>query len=267
MEIGEFFDVLWRDYVAIAPQAQRIRELFAGRGERVVNDHVAFRTFDHRDINIESLEPVLLALRYRRLAPYVFKEKKLRAWSYRHPDPDQPKIFVSELDTTALSATARRIIAAMTAEIDLSAGFGPEIFLAGRLWAVPCWDDHESLRAESEYAAWVAAMGLRANHFTVSVKHLRQTGDMESVIRLLKQHGFRLNREGGEIKGAPALRLEQSATIADRIPLAFADGDVHTVAGCYYEFAKRYPMPDGELFQGFVGANADKLFHSTDLAD
>ena len=32
----------------------------------------------------------------------------------------------------------------------------------------------------------------------------------------------------------------------------------------YYELAKRYPLPSGELFQGFVPASADKIFESTD---
>ena len=38
------------------------------------------------------------------------------------------------------------------------------------------------------------------------------------------------------------------------------------VPSCYYEFARRYPLPSGELFQGFVPASADKIFESTDVA-
>ena len=264
MEIDEFFSGLWQDYVAIAPQAQRIHDLFTGRGERVVNDHVAFRTYAHPGMDIEALEPALLALGYRRLDPYVFEAKRLRAWSYLHPEPEQPKIFFSELAVDALSPAAQDIIAALTRGIELPGGPGPHSFRAGRPWSPPRWEDYQALRAESEYAAWVAALGLRTNHFTVSVNHLRRDNDMQSVVRLLEGHGFSLNQEGGVVKGSPAQGLEQAATVADRMPVRFAGGDTHPIATCYYEFARRYPLPGGELYQGFVAASADKLFHSTD---
>ena len=59
--------------------------------------------------------------------------------------------------------------------------------------------------------------------------------------------------------------LEQSSTIADRVPWRFADGSVREIPSCYYEFALRHPDPDtGELYQGFVAASADRIFESTD---
>ena len=41
----------------------------------------------------------------------------------------------------------------------------------------------------------------------------------------------------------------------------FTEG-MEEIPSCYYEFALRYPK-DGELFQGFVAASADKIFEST----
>jgi hypothetical protein len=35
------------------------------------------------------------------------------------------------------------------------------------------------------------------------------------------------------------------------------------VPACYYEFARRYPIANGELYQGFIAASADKIFEST----
>jgi hypothetical protein len=35
------------------------------------------------------------------------------------------------------------------------------------------------------------------------------------------------------------------------------------VPGCYYEFARRYAMPSGQLYQGFIAKSADKIFEST----
>ena len=56
----------------------------------------------------------------------------------------------------------------------------------------------------------------------------------------------------------------QSSTRADAVDVMFADG-VFRVPSCYYEFARRYPLPSGELFQGFVPTSANKLFESTDV--
>ena len=58
--------------------------------------------------------------------------------------------------------------------------------------------------------------------------------------------------------------LEQAATMADQIRFEFADGEIHRIPSCFYEFAKRYPSENGEIFQGFVTGNADKIFESTD---
>src|SRR5690606_11489036 len=44
--IDRHFAELWDGYRAIAPQAARIHALLEARGERLVNDHVALRTFD-----------------------------------------------------------------------------------------------------------------------------------------------------------------------------------------------------------------------------
>jgi hypothetical protein len=73
-----------------------------------------------------------------------------------------------------------------------------------------------------------------------------------------------MNTSGGEIKGSPEQLLEQSSVLADTQELEFREG-THTVTTCYYEFAKRYPMENGELYNGFIAASADKIFESTDL--
>ena len=55
-----------------------------------------------------------------------------------------------------------------------------------------------------------------------------------------------------------------SSTRAEQIVVDLA-GESVKLPSCYYEFAKRYALPSGELFQGFVPASADKIFESTDV--
>ena len=85
---------------------------------------------------------------------------------------------------------------------------------------------------------------------------------LAQVNEKLKANGFRLNTSGGEIKGGKDVFLAQSSTLADRQHVAFTDETLE-IPSCFYEFAKRYPLENGELYSGFVAASADKIFEST----
>ena len=77
--------------------------------------------------------------------------------------------------------------------------------------------------------------------------------------------GIALGRSSRDRLDAPPEELlEQSSTMAKKVPHAFADKTAQ-IMGCYYEFARRYPIPGkpGQLFQGFIPKSADKIFEST----
>lgn len=260
-----FFLALWKDYTQLAPQAEAIHRLFTEQHETVVNDHVAFRTFANTPLSLDNLEPVLIAMDYQVQEQYRFETKKLRARSYVHPNKDVPKIFLSELLTHELSENAQAILNKYTKDIE-TPHLSPEIFWSGRHWPMPSWDDYTALLAESEYAAWLSVIGLRANHFTISINHLKAYRDVQSVLALVKQAGYGVNTTGGDVKGSPKVFLEQGSTMADKQLFTFADGSEHEIPTCFYEFALRYRQPNGQYFQGFVEGNADKIFDSTNVA-
>ncbi len=56
MKAETIFKKLWEQYTEENPGAGQIHKLFVDKGERVVNDHVAFRTFDDPRVNIDVLE-------------------------------------------------------------------------------------------------------------------------------------------------------------------------------------------------------------------
>lgn len=264
MKPNDFFEALWADYIAMAPQAARIRGEFESRGEQVVNDHVAFRTLALEPIGIARLEPHILELGYRQLEPYDFPAKKLRAFGYVSDDPEAPRIFLSELKIDELSAKSAAILRECAAWVDSAEVAQAEVLWAGRLWDPISWEDYQALAAESEYAAWVATLGLRPNHFTISVNHLQQSTEVEQVLQVVEELGYQVNDSGGRVKGSPEQLLEQGSTMADRMQVEFADGQNREVPTCYYEFAKRYSDSQGNLFAGFVATSADKIFESTD---
>lgn len=262
MTIEELIDRLWEDYEAITPQAKRIRELLAGRGEQVVNDHIALRTFSLPGMDIEDLDRAFVAAGYEPIESYRFEAKKLEACHYEHPRTELPKIFISALQVDELGADNAERIRSLAAQVASGAAADNRFAGSGRHWSLER-ATYEALAAESEYAAWVAAFGFRANHFTVLVNALETFDGLAELNAFLREQGFELNQSGGEIKGSPAVCLEQSSTLADVVEVELDDGLLE-IPSCYYELARRYPTESGELFQGFVAGSADKIFESTD---
>jgi len=261
--IADLLDALWRDYVASTPQAQRIHDLLTERGELLCNDHVALRTYDAPGLGIAALARPFEALGWRPRDRYRFTDKHLQARYWQHDDPTLPKVFISELILAELSPAAQAAIAALVGQLPADFAARPDLPWAGRPWRLT-HATYRELLAESEYAAWVAAFGFRVNHFTVDVASLSTFPDLEALDAFLVQHGFTLNDSGGTIKGSRAELLEQSSTRADSIDVAFDDATVR-IPSCYYEFARRYHLPSGALFHGFVPTSADKIFESTDV--
>lgn len=262
MQPEEFFAHLWEDYIRIAPAANKLHDAVEKRGEKIVNDHVAFRTFDRSPIRLNDLEKHVLSLGYERLAPYEFKEKKLRAYGYIHPE-GYPRIFLSELMTGEFSSDLQQIVQSLCTQIDSAHVESIDVMWAGRLWEPVSIEHYELLMKESEYAAWLAAIGLRANHFTISVNHLRTLGSIEELLDFVEAEGYELNKSGGRVKGSKEVLLKQGSTMADAAEMEFAGGERHRIRTCYYEFAERFAQPDGKLYDGFVAASADKIFEST----
>lgn len=93
--IAELLDALWRDYVALAPEAEQIRHLLASRGERVCHDHVALRTYAAPGIGADALARPFEALGWRRRERYEFFGREVRARCWQHPDPAIPKLLIS----------------------------------------------------------------------------------------------------------------------------------------------------------------------------
>jgi 2-oxoadipate dioxygenase/decarboxylase-like protein len=260
MDRTKFFEALWADFARIAPQAAAIRRRLEEHGEWIENDHVAFRTFNQGAISLERLEPLVLGLGYALLDEYRFDDKHLRARAYICPG--SPRVFLSELLCEELSGWTQAVIGQLLAQVPSGFAASSEVFWAGRPWAPLRFADYERLSSESEYAGWLAALGLRPNHFTVSINHLKKLQSVEQVLEFVEAAGYRINSAGGRVKGSRDVLLEQGSTLADRVPAQFSDGP-RVIPTCYYEFALRHPDRAGHLYEGFVPASADRIFEST----
>lgn len=260
----KYMNNMWTDYIQINPQAHRIYTLLSHHGEHVQNDHIALRTFNHPNLGIASLAQHFIKYGYKEAGEYFFTEKKLYAQHFEHENKNWPKIFISELELQKMSPYVQETLNHCAHQISSKTITDENFVFSGKHW-LTYYSTYTQLAKESEYASWVYAYGFRPNHFTVSINHLKNFTDIQRLNDLIKMNQFKLNASGGEIKGTPAELLEQSSTMASEINVQFADG-LYAIPGCYYEFAKRYPMTNGKLYQGFIAKSADKIFESTNKA-
>ncbi len=254
-------DKMWQDYITINPMAKKISDLFVNQGEKIQNDHIALRTFNHPRVNVDAMAKPFLEAGYKYGGDYHFTEKKLYAKHYEHSDKSLPKIFISELKLEEFSPALQKTVNDLINQIPAGLETQFDFVSIGRPWKVST-KIYNELMKESDYAAWVSAFGYRPNHFTVFINGLKNFSDITVLNDYLKNQGVKLNASGGEVKGSKDVCLEQSSTLANNIEVEFEDGKL-TIPACYYEFAKRYPLKNGELYQGFVAASADKIFEST----
>lgn len=239
MTAAELLALLWRDFVATAPQAEAIRYVLAERGEILSNDHVALRTFALPGIDAAALARPFEALGWRRCASHAGHcGQQAQAWE--HDDPGLPRIVISELALDELSPAAQAVVRALVGQLPRRPGDLGDLLCAGRPWHLR-HADYEILLAESEHAAWVAAFGFGVNHFTIDVGALSTFPDLAAFDAFLVELGFDLDDRGGRIKGAPAAQLEHSATRPDRVAVAFDDATVRIPSG-YYELVRRSPV-------------------------
>ena len=265
MKLQYIFGKLWETYSSQNPAVQQVYDLFIKEGERVVNDHIAFRTFDDPRVGVGTMVKPFLANGYVEKGTYNFEEKKLFARHFEHKsNPEAPRVFISELLTKNFSPFLQETIKRAVDQVSIDKMSADGLIFSGRLWEQPSYEIYNKLKEESEYAAWVYVFGFCANHFTVSVNYLTKYNSLEKVNNLLKSNGFMINDSGGEIKGTPQELLEQSSTKSGILKNDIQEGAID-IPGCYYEFARRYPDENGHIYSGFIAKSADKIFESTNF--
>ena len=98
MKAEEIFKKLWIQYSGQNPSVKKIHQLFRDKGEEIVNDHVAFRTFNDPRVCIDVIARPFIEAGYVKKEDYKFEVKKLRASHYELPgQPESPRVFISEL--------------------------------------------------------------------------------------------------------------------------------------------------------------------------
>ena len=106
MNASALIDKFWEKYTSYTPSAKKIHQLF---GEKITNDHIAFRTLNLPETSIENQKENLLQYGYQERGQYDFQVKKLKAIHLENEDPAMPKIFLSELLLEQFSLDLQKI--------------------------------------------------------------------------------------------------------------------------------------------------------------
>jgi len=223
MELLDFLNFCWIEYLKRTPTAKKVFQGLIEYGETVVNDHLAFRTFCHEGIKKEDLALYFEDQNMKICGHYDFPTKKVSALHLEHQEKeDFPKIFISEFHYDDISEENKRIILDSLSQVEEFSGI-EELVQKPRPWNIS-FESYQKVYDESEYAAWLLAYGFFPNHFTVSVKDLKHFFKLQDLNDWLNQQGVEMNELGGVIKGSQEKLLEQSATIADLGKVNFTDG-------------------------------------------
>ena len=296
----KLLDELWKNYIERVSYAGKYVELVNLKGGKVVNDHIALRTFNthtgEQPEGIRAIKHLLKFLDYKPVQQYNFTKKKLTATHFEHNDPLFPKIFVSQLEVESLPEWAQQIInstvkdtpyllenrslellqiLANTGELTREAADFLVADLAQyfrRPWDIPRKDDVLKINDVSQYAAWVLLHGNSVNHFTAFINYqdIPEWPDLETTCKGLEAAGVPMK---ADIEGQKGSKLQQSATQAVK-----EEVDVRTESGiekivwtyAYYELAERGFIEENgqqKLFSGFLGEQANHLFEMTQTLD
>jgi Domain of unknown function (DUF1338) len=288
--IQKLWDLLWQEYRRRVVYASIYEEMITAAGGSIANDHIAFRSLRLNldtpegivNLGIEYLESFLNFLGYEVAGEYNFPETHLYARHYRHLQQEEfnlPKLFISELIVDELPKSTQKLIYETVSAVKPELYFEPTTIenllseglgLFNRPWQAPKRCIVEEVNQVTQYGAWVLLHGYAVNHFTgyVNIQNTPQFADIETTARGLANLGVPMK---ADIEGDIKCGLRQTATQAVTETVTVIDeksGEEVQIPWtyAYYEIAERYLIEmDGkqELFDGFLGNNAQHLFEMT----
>ncbi|WP_372775127.1 DUF1338 domain-containing protein [Mangrovibacterium sp.] len=295
--LSRLLDSLWNKYIQRVSYAKTYANLIHSKGGYVMNDHIAFRTFNtvtgKQPHGIGAIWHILDAFGFKPAGTYTFTEKKLHAVHFQHPDPKFPKIFVSQLEVPDLPEWARDLIneqvkdtpyhLSETAVLDLLevnekneldekavSNLVRELTAYfSRPWGIPKQESVERLNEISQYAAWTLLHGNSVNHFTafINYQEVEEWPDLQTTCAALAAAGVPMK---SHIEGEKGSKLQQSSTqaVSELVDVIKPDGNPGKMnwTYAYYELAERgYIEENGNkvLFSGFLGEQATHLFEMT----
>ena len=154
MKIEDFLIKMWKDYSELNPHIIKVLQLIKNKEpNKIINDHIALRTFNHKKINRHILSKYFVENGYKPIEDLFFTKKKLKATYYIHSDPSLPRIFISELLLENFSDSLQQIINKKIEEIDNELISNPIFLSSGIPWNPIDFETYKNIQKESDYAS------------------------------------------------------------------------------------------------------------------
>lgn len=181
-------------YFERVPDAKRIFEITKQRGDWIKNDHIAFRSQD-----MTSLLKVFLPYDYtvqfldnETRTPFNFTSKKLTAVWLKHPNPDMPRVFISEFRLDEAPELSTIVEPYFSKKVDPIDNLDPNDtdavvnYLHTGCWPTPTFTDYNAVQEHSEYLSWVLYNEYYLNHFTLTVNVLNSFNFNQEIETLVQ---------------------------------------------------------------------------------
>ena len=287
-------DHLWARFRKRVSYVAAYETIIESAGAHFFNDHIAFRTLaaTRPQTGVSSISRIFEALDYRASGCYDFPQKHLNAIHFQHPNPQFPKLFISELKTWELPAKVQEIALAVLGthrdpiseetlsrlchlegvqgsdHAELMQSVVNEIH--DLPWSAPQQEDVVNVNQASQYAAWVLVHGYNVNHFTslINSHDVESLDDIEKTVGALSAAGVPMKEN---IEGSPGSKLRQTATKAVVVDVEIRTGEQMSTMPwtyAYFELAQRNKIKNSQTgeavrFEGFLGSQATNLFEMT----
>ncbi len=285
--------LLFEDLVNRVPDAKSYADDCVRDGRTILHDHGAVRTVGLEGMGglpagQEAITRILRPLGYALHGTYPLERLKMTGRSHAQVEfPEElAQFFISELHVERFSGEFGEAVARVTGssrdpltaevvelleelEVEKSLPLAKAVTLLPglvkvfeRQHEVPGVGDYEALLAESPEMAWISTEGNAFNHATDRVPDVDQlAAEQKALGRAMK----------ATVETSQTGRVRQTAFLAARVqrPFRAEDGSVieKEVAGSFYEFITRLPLPADEgktgLDLSFDSSNAQAIFKMT----
>lgn len=239
-------------YMDSNPDFKSILNILEQEEEKIVIDHISFRTFDFRSLGIDVLAIPFIEAGYQETKRYTYQNQVVNARHYTHAtDKSAPLIFFSELSTYKFSKSLQEIIKTIVDRIPINILCSDKIFLTPTPWKSIHYSIYEQLKSESEYAAGIYANGFLAHHIGIRINNLRKYDNTGKICAFLREkqipHSIKNNSSQNHIISL----IEQVMLKMDNKKKTFLEGDFD-IPTPFPEFTKRNYMEDNKMFMGFL---------------
>lgn len=234
------------------PSFKSVLNLLEQFEEKIVVDHLSFRTFDYPNIRIDVLAVPFIEAGYQEVKRYKYEDQEIKARHYAHStDESAPLIYFSELSTYKFSKSLQANIKKLVEKIPINILCSDKIFSTSNTWNLIQYSIYEQLKSESEYAASIYVNGLMAHHIGIRINDFEKLNTINKICSFLKDNKIPFALKKHAQQSHIISMIEQVKLKLENKKKSFLEGDFD-IPTPSPELVKRNYMEDNKMFMEFL---------------